>query len=260
MQNRILIPILPKAWLAYQAASPIWYIPLVCRARHMITGDPEDKGLQCDNYSDENPYCFHINKDGKQIKHTLSKDGRRAKQTIENYNNYRTELFHLAKQLNFQVQAAGMAIYFHYPVPIRWTKKKKDVMHGQMKSSKSDVINNLKAFEDALTGYDELIGQYSGSGKFWFKPELVDEKLRQGYIEILINQPLHNPYQVELQNPYASIEMEDIVTRREKLKSRKEELKKQRQNSDLLTKKKRVIKPLSLRKQKELFKKSDNIK
>jgi len=124
-----------------------------------------------------------------------------------------------------------------------------------MKGSKPDIDNYNKSFFDALTGNDELIGQRSGDGKFWFNPDLVEKKLRGGYIEVVTNLPLHNPYNVELINPYKSIEMEDIESRRKKLRARKEELKAEKKQ--LVVKK---VKPLKMVSQKTLFQKKDKIK
>lgn len=128
-------------------------------------------------------------------------------------------------------------------------------MHGQCKGSKPDLDNYNKALFDALTGKDELIGQRSGDGKFWFDPEKVDEELRDGYIEILLNQPVYNPYNVTLSEGQ-EIEMQDIETRREKARVRKAEIEEERKKALP----KRTPKPLKILDQKKLFKKEDKIK
>lgn len=259
-QKTYFIPIYPRAWIQFQADSPLFYIPEVCRNLHIITGNPEDKGKSCPMYSDENPYCFHIDEEGNTKYHTLSKAGRRNRDNIKKYNDYRVQLFILAKELDLQVQSTGMAIYYHLPVPVRWSKKKKAAMHGQWKASRPDVDNYNKGFFDALTGKDELVTGRSGDGKYWFVPDLIDDpKLRGGYIEVLMGQPVYNPYNVHLLNCYQTVEMEDILTRRSKLKARKEELKKQREQAEKADKKKPTPKPLKID-QKQLFKKVDNLK
>lgn len=255
--NRIIIPITPRSWLMFRGGKggdqKYWFIPTTCQSRHRVTGDPEDKGKPCDLFLAGDEYCGHTDDTGKWIAHTLSKKGRQNKANIERYSKYRHDLYFLANKLGFQLPTCGMAVYYYYPVPVRWTKKKKLEMHGQMKMSKPDLTNLDKAFEDALTDFDEQIGQTAGKGKFWFRPELVDEYLRKGYIEILLGQPLYNPFGVEFINQYHTINMEDLESRREKKRARREEIKGERKN--------REVKPLKILPQEKLFKKkTDELK
>lgn len=258
--KKYILPITPRSWVNFRSGkggnSSLFYIPLECKSRHRVTGKEEDKGKPCDIYLDGDIFCGHTNEDGKWISHTLSKKGRQNKENIEKYNKYRMDLFHIAKMKKFQLQVAGMAIYYHFPVPARWTKKKKAAMHGQLKLSKADFTNLDKAFEDALTGKDEAIAHKAGQGKYWFLPELVEPALRLGFIEICTGLPVYNPYNVELINPYQAVEMEDITSRREKLQQRKQEIK-EKKNADLP---KRTPKPLKIISQNKLFKKDDKIK
>ena len=104
----------------------------------------------------------------------------------------------MCDEAGLTLQVCGWAIYFYFPMPVRWNKTKKKRMHGQMKISKPDYDNCLKAVNDALGKRrgdgsnlmpDECVAQLSGTGKFWIDAE-------QGYIEVLLNQPLYNPFNV----------------------------------------------------------------
>ena len=258
--TKIILPIKALPWFSVRTGkgnsdASLFYIPQDCRARHRVTGKEEDKGLPCDEYLAGEIYCGHINDKGKRVNHTLSEAGRHRLAHIERYNEYRMNVFHLAKKMKFRLQAAGMAIYYHFPIPVRWTKKKKAIMHGQLKMSKSDCTNLDKALEDALTGKDEGIAHKAGQGKYWFDPDLVEKRLRDGYIEVHLGLPVYNPYGVVLIDPYQLIDMEDIESRRKKLRARKEEIKAEKEA--LLPK--RTPKPLVIDKQK-LFKREDKIK
>lgn len=263
MIQRIIIPIAPRSWVQFRSGKDgdqkYWFIPLDCRSRHRITGNEEDKGKPCDDYLAGNEFCGHTDEEtGKFISHTLSKKGRQNKANIEKYNKYRVDLYHLSKKLDFYLPSCGMAVYYYYPVPVRWPKKKKAEMHGQMKMSKPDITNLDKAFEDALTDYDEQIGQTCGSGKFWFQPELVAEELRQGYIEILLGCEPYNPFGVKFIDQHRLISMEDLEVRREKRKARKEEMKAQKKEQEKAAK---VPKSVKVIPEKKLFKrKTDELK
>jgi hypothetical protein len=78
-------------------------------------------------------------------------------------------------------------------------------MHGQHKTNKPDYDNLCKGVGDSVGKRrtekcdrldDQIVAQLSGTGKFWFNPDLVDSELREGYIEILLNQPVYNPFGV----------------------------------------------------------------
>lgn len=233
-EQRIILPIRPCPWIAFRSGKTgLWFVPLDCRSRDRVTGNPEDKGLPCDQYLEGEIFCGHTNKDGKFIKHTLSKRGRQNKAAIERYNKYRLDVYHLAKHNGLQVVPCGMAIYFYFPVPVRWSKTKKILMHGQTKMSKSDCSNLIKGLEDSLVAKDEEIAQISGAGKFWFHPDLVEPYLSEGYIEILIGQPVYNPFKVEFINQYRPIEMEDIESRREKRQEAREKSKEDKKKENL---------------------------
>lgn len=207
--NKITLPIRPQTWVRIVSGKHgdhvLFNIPEVCYKG--------ENGGCCDDYF----------KDG-HCKHTLSPASRARKRRIERYNKYRIDLFQLTKDAGFQLPSCGMSLYFYFPVPIRWTKKKRIEMHGQLHESKPDESNLLKAFEDSLSIVDEQIAQMSGLGKFWFNPDMVDPSLRDGYIEILTNQPLYNPFGVEFINKNKAISMESLEESREKRKARREEI------------------------------------
>lgn len=125
-------------------------------------------------------------------------------------------------------------------------------MHGQFHMQKPDTSNLIKAFEDALTGSDQHIAQRSGDGKFWVNQE-------HGYIEILVDQPLYNPFGVQFIDQGKAISMTDIMEQREKRRQRRELLRAQRKEApkELPA---RDPKPLKLINQKKLFAKDDKIK
>ena len=122
--------------------------------------------------------------------HSLAYENLMWKRRLEKYNNYKKELIRLASYNNFLIPKCGWSLYFYVPVSKSWSNKKKKSLHGQMKVSKPDLDNYEKGFFDSLKPKDESIGQLSGHGKFWVNQE-------QGYIEILLNQPVYNPFSVK---------------------------------------------------------------
>lgn len=192
-------------------------------------------------------------------KHTLSKAGRYRKRRIERYNAYRVNLFHLAKKAGFMLPSSGFSLYFYLPIPPSWTKKKRERMHGQLHLAKPDASNLQKAWEDSLTSSDEGIAQLSGCGKFWFSPDKVSPELRQGYIEIKLNQEVYNPFSVELADRYRVVPMENILESREKRNARKKEMKELRKKAKKEGGKKAPLKKIKEMPQKKLFKKQTDV-
>ena len=123
--------------------------------------------------------------------HCLTYENLGHKRRLEKYNKYKEEMKRLAAENNFTIPKSGCALYFYVPVSKSWSNKKKKAHHGQMKLTQPDIDNYEKAFFDSLKPKDESIGQLSGHGKFWVNQE-------QGYIEILLNQHVYNPFEVKL--------------------------------------------------------------
>jgi Holliday junction resolvase RusA-like endonuclease len=114
----------------------------------------------------------------------LRYDGLKRKRKLERFNDYKISVLALAKQKCFRLPYQGAAIKFYIPIPRTWPKWKKKLMHGKLHSSKPDLSNLLKAFEDSLFTEDKAIAHYSGLSKFW-----VDNTT--GWIEISISDPVH---------------------------------------------------------------------
>lgn len=233
--NRYILHITPQTWVRINSGKhgdqALFNIPEVCRK---IEGEP----------------CEDFIRDG-ECKHALSKHGKARKRRIERYNKYRVDLFDLAKQAGFMLPSCGWAVYFYFPMPKRWPKKKKLAMHGQLHLQQPDYDNCLKAFGDSLAVSDHQIAQQSGTGKFWVNQEA-------GYIEILTNQPVYNPFNVVLIDQDRLLSMSDLEERRVKKEARKKEIREEKKK-----KKEKVTrnpKPLKLLQQKELFKKEEKLK
>ncbi len=217
-EQRIILPIKPQTWVRIKSGKGgdqvFFWIPEEC-----IKGNEEKDGPCLDYIQTGN--CKHI----------LSKSGKARKRRLERYNQYRLDLFHLAKSAGFMLPSCGWSLYFYLPVAKSWNKTKKAAMHGQLHMGKPDESNLLKAFEDALSIMDEQVAQMSGLGKFWIYHELLPDHLKAlikpdgGYIEILLDQKLYNPFGVEFTEQYRKISMEDIEVRRDRNRARKADLK-----------------------------------
>lgn len=196
MNNRIIFPITPVAAFKvlpqdvrlFRIPEKCYYIPSESRYRRGPKSKteeliPVDSPLVgCQDYKD-NGCC----------KHTLSKYGRARKRRILRYNVYKRELKALADAIGFTIPKAGMSLYFYIPIAASEKKYKKKKLHGQIKESKPDIDNYEKGFYDSLTDDDSYIGQLSGHGKFWINEEV-------GYIEVLLNQPIYDPFGVIVDN------------------------------------------------------------
>ncbi len=159
-----------------RSKSSIFFIPEECQSRYRVTGVEEDKGKPCDHYSKDSPYCYHVNEDGKQINHTLSKWGRYTKKRVTKYRDYKDALRDLGEKKKFEFPEIGLGIMFYMPMPKRWTKTKKRHMHLQWHQSTPDLSNCLKAVEDAFKKQDMGIAFYQHLGQKWVNFE-------QGWIE-----------------------------------------------------------------------------
>lgn len=163
----IILNITPQTWFKVLPSHNIYFkIPLVCPKK-----------------------CHQYRRSGN-CPHVLQKEGRRIRRRIEQYNKYKTDVLFLAKKAGFRLPTWGWSVYFYFPMPSSWTKAKKEAMHGQPKLTKPDIDNLEKAFYDSLSITDEEVGQVSGHGKFWVKD------IKHGHIEILLNQPVYNPFSV----------------------------------------------------------------
>src|SRR5688572_33007637 len=148
--NKIILPITPMGQVrSTQGDSIVFRIPEVC---------PKDS----DEY-----------KDTGLCEHTLYQAGRYRKRRLEKYNKFKKEIRMLAG--DFALPQFGFSLYFYFPMPIRWSKKKKERMHGQPHLIKPDLDNCEKAIFDSLSKFDQRIGQLSGHGKFW------DKNIETGY-------------------------------------------------------------------------------
>lgn len=262
-KDRIILPITPNTWVRINSGKHGDHILFSMKE---ICEKGEEEGTPCQEYVDS---LRQRRRAGVKVmegycKHTLSEAGRVRKWAIERYNNYRIELFYLAKLAGFQLPVCGMSVYFHFPLKKRLKKGEAEKLHGQLHIQRPDTSNLTKAFEDALSTTDEQIAQYSGLGKFVFVHSMLSEEMQkivkpgEGYVEILLNQPVYNPYNVELSALNMKISMEDIEEsrrkRREQRERKREEKKAGKKDVPVL----RHPKPLKLVDQKILFKKKDD--
>ncbi len=146
-----------------------------------VTGNEEDKGLPCDMYSADDPYCYHTDENGEKKFHTLSKSGRYIKNRVQKYRDYKDKLREIGEKKKFEYHEIGLGIMFYLPMPKRWTKTKKRHMHLQYHRGTPDLSNCLKAIEDAFKKQDMGIAFYQHLGKKWVDSE-------NGWIEITLPQ------------------------------------------------------------------------
>ena len=169
--DRIILPITPQTNVrSTQGDSILFRIPTDCRKL---------KGKKP---------CVKFRRTG-ECPHILSKGGRVRKKRLQRYNQYKVDLKTLADHFKFEMPFCGWSLYFYIPMPKRWSKKKREAMVGQLHLGKPDIDNMTKAFFDSLSVFDERVAQLSGLGKYWTNKPV-------GHIEILLNQPIYNPFNV----------------------------------------------------------------
>lgn len=214
MQDRIILPITPQSGMRFVPNSTALFLipedcPVACGLPRRSKNQPKVKvsaikkqyrdlweALGGENY---NP-----RKKKKEIRygcpHCLNAEGLRLKRRLERLKKYKEDLYNLCKEQGFNLPVSGWALYFYVPMPLQWSLKKKKLMQGQLNMAKPDSSNYLKIFEDSISTTDERNAQMSGLGKFWIDASFVDadgvKQRGEGYIEILINQKLHNPFNV----------------------------------------------------------------
>lgn len=247
--DRIILNIGPQTWIRIVSGRSGDHI-LFSIPEHCVKGED---GEPCEEFTNS---IRQRKRGGVKVyegycKHTLSEGGRARKRRIEKYNKYRIDLFHLCKEAGFKLPVCGYSLYFYFPIKKRIPEEAKQQLHGQLHLSKPDLSNIIKAWEDSLSTTDEQISQMSGAGKFWVnQPE--------GYIEILLNQPLYNPFSVTFTDQNKKVSMEDIEESRRKRTARKAEIKEAKKANE--PKKERPVKPIRLVDDKKLFQKEDRIK
>lgn len=198
-ENRIIFKIKPQTHIrTTEGDSILFRIPMVCSS---------DDGGPCKDYKKNEPLNHFQEFKNKKKKihigycvHTLSEGGRKRKKLIERYNQYKIDLRELSHKSGFVLYPCGWSVYFYLPLPKRsngFPDGDRAKMHGQLKLTTPDVDNFFKSLSDSLWITDEMVAQLSGIGKFWIDPDQVSEELKNGYIEILLNQPIYNPFNVQ---------------------------------------------------------------
>lgn len=251
--NRIILPITPETGLKLApGVNMLMYVPETCP---VVCGLPRRSLKQpvvtVKTMKEDFPDLYEIlggedykpRKRKKEIRygcpHCLSQEGLRMKRRIERLKKYREELAFLAKKAEFELPVCGWSLYFYLPIPKQWSKKKRAAYHGQINTAKPDIDNLEKNFFDSLSKKDETVGQLSGHGKFWVDRLYIDEngekQKGEGYIEILLNQPVYNPFNKTLLTPV-------------QLKEPKRKWTKRETGDPLKRKSKKKIKPLKIRK------------
>lgn len=112
----------------------------------------------------------------------LKPAGRRRRLRIERYNQYKEDLRALVLEKKLSFPAIGAGLMFYFPMPVRWSKKKKALMHLQFHQQKPDVDNILKGFLDSIFAEDKRVAHLSELGKKW-----VDSP--NGWIEVTLPEP-----------------------------------------------------------------------
>lgn len=108
----------------------------------------------------------------------LLPDGIKRKKRLVRYNEYKKEVYRVAKAANFELPNSRAHIIFHIPVSRSWSAKKKADYHGQPHLHKPDWDNLAKAFQEPLLKQDSTVWNCEVS-KFWINSD-------QGKIDIQI--------------------------------------------------------------------------
>lgn len=112
--------------------------------------------------------------------HSLAYEQLMHKRRLERYNVYKKKVLELWSLQGIEFPSVGAGIMFYFPIPKRWSNKKRKEMDGGWHQQTPDLGNVVKALEDSILTQDKRIAFYSYLGKKWIDAE-------QGYIEIVID-------------------------------------------------------------------------
>src|ERR1700680_1597192 len=74
-------------------------------------------------------------------KSRLRPEGLKRLLRLERYNQYKDDIWFLAKKHQFPFPNQGCHIRFYIPVPPSWSQKKKTRYHGTLHQAKPDIDN-----------------------------------------------------------------------------------------------------------------------
>ena len=106
----------------------------------------------------------------------LQPSGLKRKKRLMRYNKYKTDLFDIAQENNFEIPDGYFHVIFYLPIPKYYPKKVRPQMHLRPHLKTPDIDNFFKGFLDSLKKRDQTVHD-ARIQKVW-----VDQE--QGYIQI----------------------------------------------------------------------------
>lgn len=92
----------------------------------------------------------------------------KKRKAVQKYWNFKKDLKLLCFVARWNPEEKeDLEVTFVIPMPISWSKKKKEQMDGQPHKSRPDLDNLIKAFKDALLPEDSHIHSYAKMKKVW---------------------------------------------------------------------------------------------
>lgn len=82
------------------------------------------------------------------------------------YFKFASKLRAMAGLKRYQI-TLPLSITFIAPMPKSWSEKKKKRLNGELKPTKPDLDNYIKAFKDALAKNDEWVSHYGDMKKIY---------------------------------------------------------------------------------------------
>ena len=95
-----------------------------------------------------------------------SSDRWKKRPAVLRYRDYCDQLRLLCEKEKYQIKNP-LSLVFVLPMPKSWSKKKKKFMNSKPHTSRPDLDNLIKAFQDALAEEDSHIHTYSKMHKMW---------------------------------------------------------------------------------------------
>lgn len=114
----------------------------------------------------------------------LRPEGRKRRDRIEAYNNYKIAVAAEAKRKKFVMPEQGAHVTFFIPVSKSWRKHKKETFHLKLHQERPDADNLYKALSDSLMCEDKSIAdihitkKWVNSDKGWIEIEVTTPTLR----------------------------------------------------------------------------------